>query len=151
MIEDLLPAFVIPEKARVIDAFGDTATFHLTGAETGGRFAMFTNITQPGGGPPPHRHENEDEWFHVLEGEAEFFSQGEWTSVPVGSSVFMPKGSIHTFRNAGTTPLKMVIHTAPAGFETFFSRCSEEFQKEDGPNMERIMEISAEHGISYHS
>jgi len=150
MIEDPLPSFVIPEKARVIDAFGDSATFHLTGAETGGKYAMFTNITQPGCGPPPHRHEHEDEWFLVVEGNADFFSNGIWSSVPVGTSVFMPRGSIHTFRNAGNTPLKMVIHTSPAGFETFFSRCSEEFQKDGGPNMSRIMEISAEYGITYH-
>ncbi|MDB6079278.1 MAG: Cupin 2 conserved barrel domain protein [Akkermansiaceae bacterium] len=143
------PAFVPPANARTIRAFGDSATFMLTGEQTGGAYSMFVNVTAPGGGPPPHWHDGEDEWFLVLEGRAEFFQDGAWTEVPIGSAVFMPRGTIHTFRNAGDTPLKQVIHTAPSGFETFFERCSQEFQNEGGPDMGRILEISAEHGIYY--
>ena len=43
----------------------------------------------------------------------------------------------------------MLIHTAPSGFETFFARCAEEFAKPNPPDMSRIVEISAEHGIHY--
>ena len=142
-------SIVHPQDAPVIAAFGDCATFHLTGEQTGGKYTMFTNVTQPGCGPPPHRHDREDEWFLVLEGRAEFFKDGVWTEVPVGTSVFMERGTVHTFRNIGDTPLKQVIHTSPSGFETFFSRCAGEFNKAGGPDMARIVEISAEHGITY--
>ena len=143
------PAIVPPAGARVFHAFGDTASFHLTGEETGGAYTMFVNVTAPGGGPPPHRHEHEDEWFYVLEGRAEFFQDGVWTEVPAGTSVFMPRGSVHAFRNAGDTPLRQIIHTAPSGFETFFARIAEEFNREGGPDMERVVGISGEFGISY--
>lgn len=83
-----LPPFVIlPGQGRVVEAFGDHATFILTGEQTGGRYTMFVNVTSPGGGPPPHRHDGEDEWFHVLEGKAEFLKDGEWIPVPPGASV----------------------------------------------------------------
>ena len=85
----------------------------------------------------------------VLEGKAEFLKDGEWSAGPPGGSVCMPRGSVHTFRNAGDTPLKQIIHAAPSGFEDFFTRCAEEFNKPGGPDMERIVAISAEHGISY--
>lgn len=124
-------------------------TVHLSGIDTGGRYTMFTDITPPGGGPPPHYHLNEDEWFYVLEGRAEFFRDNAWVEVPVGTAVFMPKGVVHSFRNAGTTPLKQLIQTSPSGFEIFFSRCAEEFAKPGGPDMQRILEISAEHGIHF--
>jgi quercetin dioxygenase-like cupin family protein len=143
------PSVVFPADAPVVTAFGDCATFHLTGAQTGGKYTMFTSITQPGGGPPPHKHDKEDEWFLVLEGRAEFFKDGEWLEVPVGSSVFMERGTFHTFRNAGDTPLKQIIQTSPSGFEVFFTRCAAEFEKPGGPDMQKIMAISAEHGISY--
>jgi len=146
----LIPPAIVPfAEAKTYHAFGDTASFHLTGEQTGGSYTMFVNVTAPGGGPPPHRHDHEDEWFYVVEGRAEFFRDGAWTEVPPGTAVFMPRGSVHAFRNAGDTPLRQIIHTAPSGFETFFSRVAEEFKRDGGPDMERVVAISAEHGISY--
>jgi quercetin dioxygenase-like cupin family protein len=149
MTPDLAPSIIPPGKAKTYAAFGDEATFLLTGEQTGGRYTMFSYIVSPGGGPPPHRHDGEDEWFLVLEGEAEFYEGGIWTAVPAGGAVFMPRGSVHTFRNAGDRPLKLLIHTAPSGFETFFSRCAAEFENEGGPDMARIFAIAAEHGIVF--
>jgi quercetin dioxygenase-like cupin family protein len=140
---------VLLSAGKVIRAFGDEVTIHLSGAETGGRFTMFTTVTPPGSGPPPHYHSNEDEWFYVLEGRVEFFIENKWTEVPIGTAVFIPRGAVHTFRNAGTGPLKSLIHTAPSGFETFFSRCADEFARPGGPDMGRIVEIAAEHGIHF--
>ena len=143
------PAISLAGQCRIIRAFGDEITLHLGGKETDGKFAIWTNVTPPGGGPPPHYHITEDEWFLVIEGRASFLKDGVWTEVPAGSAVFMPKGSIHTFKNVGQTPLKQVITTTPAGFETFFSRCAEEFAKPGGLDMKRIVAISAEHDIHY--
>ena len=146
---DPSPTLVPPGKGRVIRAFGDELHVHLDGADTGGRFAMFTAITPPGGGPPPHIHANEDEWFHVLEGRAEFFLDGVWTEAGPGTTVYMPKNSFHTFRNIGDGPLKQIIHAAPAGFEVFFGRCAAEFEKGGPPDFPALMAIAAEHGISF--
>lgn len=140
---------VPPSEFPRVEAFGDVATFHLTGAHTGGRYTCFVLETPPGGGPPPHRHEREDEWFLVLEGRAEFLQDGVWMAVPAGAAVFAPRGSVHTFRNAGDTVLRQMIHTAPAGFEDFFAAMAEEFRREGGPDMERVVAVSAEFGIHY--
>jgi quercetin dioxygenase-like cupin family protein len=145
----LPPVVTLPDQAIVHEAFGDRVTFHLTGEQTGGKCAVFSVITQPGGGPPLHWHENEEEIFHVVEGEAEFFRDGEWQAAPVGTTLYMPRGSVHTYRNAGATPLKMMVQAIPAGFDTFFARCTAEFHRDGGPDMARIVEISAEHGIYY--
>jgi len=143
------PVVILPGQGRVVEAFGDEVTFLLTGAETGGRFTMFLSVTPPGMGPPPHLHVVDDEWFHVLEGRAEFFKDGGWVEVPPGTSVFIPHGTVHTFRNAGDAPLKQLVHASPSGFEIFFTRCAEQFHQEGGPDMGRIMEIATEHGIRF--
>ncbi len=143
------PVVVLAGEAPVIEAFGDRAVFHLTGGQTGGRCTMFSSETAPGCGPPPHWHEKDDEWFLVVEGQAEFFKEGVWTAVPVGSAVYVPHGTVHAFRNAGETPLKQIIHLSPSGFEVFFERCAEEFNRESGPDMGRIATIAAEHGIHF--
>lgn len=52
---------VPPSGGKVVRAFGDEITIHLGGAETGGKYSMFTAVAPPGGGPPLHYHANEDE------------------------------------------------------------------------------------------
>ncbi len=118
--EKLNPAVILPNKAEPLRAFGDEIYVHLGGAETGGKYTVFTDLTPPGGGPPPHYHNNEDEWFFPLEGRVEFFLNGEWNEVPMQTVVFIPRGTIHTFRNCGESTLKMLTHTSPAGMEIFF-------------------------------
>jgi quercetin dioxygenase-like cupin family protein len=143
------PILVPPRSGRVLRAFGDEVQMHLGGAETGGEFCMFTTTTPPGAGPPLHRHLRECEWFLPLEGRVEFWVDGEWRAVALGTTVYIPRGTVHAFRNAGDVPLRMLIHTAPAGFDLFFFRCAEVFAQPGPPDMPRLMAIAAEHGIEF--
>ncbi len=43
----------------------------------------------------------------------------------------------------------MLVLALPAGFDAFFAECEVEFAKPGGPDMQRIVEISAAHGIYY--
>ena len=140
---------VPPAEGRVIRAFGDEITVHLGAAETGGRYTLFTCVTPPGSGPPPHFHANEDEWFLVLEGRVEFLKDGAWVEAPVGSVVYTPRGVVHAFRNRGDVPLRMLIQTSPAGFETFFARSAEVFAQAGPPDMASLIAIAGEHGIQF--
>ncbi|OLD47523.1 MAG: hypothetical protein AUI63_03995 [Gemmatimonadetes bacterium 13_1_40CM_2_60_3] len=111
---------------------------------------MWTEITAPGGGPPQHHHVNEDEAFHALEGRVAFLSDGEWHEMGPGGAAYMPRGVVHTFKNVGDKPSRMLIMTVPSGIERFFARCAEEFAKPGGPpEMQRLFEIGAEHGIHF--
>lgn len=136
-------------RDRVYRSLGDEIRFHAVGAETGGTHTLFTVVTAPGGGPPPHRHARESETFHVLEGRVNFFLDGQWTEAGPGATVFMPAGSFHTFKNIGPGPSRMLVVAAPAGFEAFYAELSAECERPGGPDMGRILGISAAHGISY--
>ncbi len=149
-VPDAIPLVIPPGAGCVVRAFGSEMIFHLTGEQTGGRCMLATIIAPPhGDGPPPHFHENEDECFVVQEGRMSFFIDGRWSEVEPGTMVFAPKLSVHTLKNVGDTPARVLISAAPSGFEIFYARCAEEFQKSGGPDMARILEISAEHGIHY--
>ncbi|NUN47985.1 MAG: cupin domain-containing protein [Candidatus Brocadiae bacterium] len=144
------PTRVVPfEKAAVVRAFGEEVHFLLRAAETNGAYTLFLELTPPGGGPPPHFHKREDEWFHVLEGRAEYLVEGKRREVPAGSSVYVPRNAVHTFRNAGTTPLRQLIATRPCGFEEFFRKSGEVFRGGGAPDMARIVAIGEEHGIVF--
>ena len=116
-------AVTLPGQGKVLRALGDEVTVLLSGEQTGGAFTMVQVVTPPGGGPPPHWHEREDEWFYILEGRVEFWQEG--------------------------TPLRMIVHAAPAGFEVFFERLAEVCAAPGGPDMGRIVEISGEFGIHF--
>ena len=138
------------DEARVFRAFGEQVIIHLDGERTAGKLTMWTEITPLGGGPPPHYHLNEDETFHVIEGRVAFLLNKEWNEVGFGGTAFMPRGLVHTFKNVGDEPSRMLIMTVPSGIEKFFERCAEEFAKPGGPpEMARLVEIGAAHGLHF--
>jgi quercetin dioxygenase-like cupin family protein len=144
------PTLIVqPGEGKAIRAFNAELTFHLCGDQTGGRFVQATIVTPPNSGPPPHYHVNEDECFVVQEGRISVLTEGTWVEVGPGAVVFTPKGTVHTYKNIGTTPSRMLFSAAPSGFELFFAECEKEFQKPGGPDMPAIIGISARHGIYY--
>ena len=149
MNPSLPPAIVSLSDARSLHAFGDEVVIHLSGDDTGGKLCLFTSITPPGGGPPPHHHENEDEWFMPIEGKLEFFLNGKWTTAETGTAIFIPRGTVHTFRNVGNSKSRLLTQTMPSGFEIFFEKCAFEFSKSTEPDMDQIKKIAADHGIYF--
>jgi quercetin dioxygenase-like cupin family protein len=144
------PPVLVPCGPKpIVRAFDEEVEFLLTGAQTDGKLCQWIETTPPGVGPPPHWHENDDEWFHVLEGRVSFLTEGTWNEVGPGATAFVPKGAVHAFENVGDTPSRMLISTSPAGFETFFTRCAAEFAQPGGPDMQRVNEIAGEHGIHF--
>lgn len=98
----------------------DLITFKATGEDTDGAFALFDSLVLPGGGPPPHIHTREAESFYVLEGEFEFFAGDHWIKAAPGSFVHVPKGALHTLKNAGAKVGRLLTLVAPAGLDKYF-------------------------------
>ena len=143
-------AVIVPSgSGKVLRAFGEEVTILLDGEQSGGRLTMWLETTPPGNGPPLHFHINDDESFHVLEGRVGFFQNSAWHEVGPGGSGFVPRGQLHTFKNVGDQPSRMLLSTTPAGFDIFFSRCAEEWARPGGPDMSRVFQIAAEHGIHF--
>jgi mannose-6-phosphate isomerase-like protein (cupin superfamily) len=69
----------------------------LDGKQTGEKFATVLVTSPPDGGPGPHYHDREDEWFYIVEGRVSFFMNGTWTDLSPGDCVYSPRGSIHAF------------------------------------------------------
>ena len=143
------PTIVQSAEGQMLQAFGDTIQIKLGGTQTGGNLVVGLATTPPGGGPPPHVHHNEDELFLILEGRFSVLANGEWTEVGPGGVAYTPRGNVHTFRNVGDTPGRFWVLTTPCGFESFFAKCADVFSAGGPPNMPRILEICAEHGLEF--
>ena len=133
---------------------GDLITVKVSSEETGGAFAVAEETTPPGGGPPPHLHANEDESLYVLEGEVEFLVGERTIRADAGSSAYVPRNVLHTFKNVGETPSRMLAVVSPGGLEEFFLEAGEEATEgssppEGGPDVGRIVEIGRRYGIEF--
>jgi uncharacterized RmlC-like cupin family protein len=111
---------------------GDTMTLKATGDSTCGKLVLLENLTAPGGGPPPHVHTREDEFFYVLDGSFEIRIGDEVHALGPGGFAHVPRGTVHNFRNTAETASRILVGFTPAGMEGFF-RESGRPATDDGP------------------
>ncbi|KOF18563.1 germin [Ensifer adhaerens] len=107
--------------------------------------AVIEEIVPPSVGAPLHRHSKEDEVSYVVEGMFRFWRGDEVLDVGPGGIAFLPRHQVHTFKNIGTGPGRLLTVILPAGFERFFEVVAERrFGDED---LEEIATIAAEFGM----
>src|SRR3712207_1263608 len=111
---------------------GDTMTLKATAETTGGSLVLLENLTAPGGGPPPHVHTREDEFWYVLSGTFEIRLGDEVHAVGPGGFAYAPRGTFHNFRSTAETPSRILVGFTPGGMEGFF-RESGRPATDDGP------------------
>jgi len=139
---------VEPDGGEVWPIFGLEIVGKLTGAQTGGDYAVIINTTPPDGGPPLHVHEHEDESFYVLAGTYEFSFGDQTVTLSEGGMVFLPRGVPHTFRNVGDTPGRLLNTVTPGGLEDFF-REIHALPKDRPPERALVAEIAARYGLRF--
>ena len=99
---------------------GDMYTFLVTTEESAGAMFALDCLVGAGGGPPPHRHLAEDELFAITAGSIAFTTDGGTRTVASGESVFVPRGTTHSYRNEGPDAARMIAVYTPAGMEGWF-------------------------------
>jgi uncharacterized cupin superfamily protein len=88
------------------------------GPPASAQIGLVESVLPPGGGfRIPHWHENLDEVFYVLEGEIEYLLDGEWRRAPAGTTVVIPAGAIHAFRNESGHPARHLAVGPPGAVE----------------------------------
>ena len=108
------------DDAAIANPVGGQITFKVRGEQTDGRLVVLETIAAPGDGPPLHTHAGEDEGLLVVQGEVRFRLREEIEMAPVGSFVYVPRGTPHTWQNIGDRPARMLVLFTPAGMERFF-------------------------------
>ena len=93
----------------------------VTPHDTSGNYDLMIAETPPNvPGPPPHLHNSFEESFLIVEGEMEFFVNGEVKVLKAGESIDIPPGTLHTFGNKSNQTCKWINIHSPKGFRDFF-------------------------------
>jgi mannose-6-phosphate isomerase-like protein (cupin superfamily) len=115
--------------------------------DTAGLLSVFEDTLAPWqSGPPLHSHPDEDEAFYVLEGTLTVKLDVEQREVTTGSFVWIPRGTPHTFANAGGTAIRLLGLAVPGGLEALLAEQHQYFAQLDGPpDLATLSRIGARH------
>ena len=119
---------VAPGDGRFIavGSAGTGVSVKASATETGGLYSVWEGRVPPGTvGAGPHYHHERDEFFYVLEGELVLRIGDETHRARAGTFAFVPRETVHGFRNESSASATILVVHHPAGFEQFL----EEMQK----------------------
>ena len=121
-------------------------------------YCLVEALVAPGAGAPPNRHPADDEAFYVLDGIFEFGVGSETRAAKTGDFVRVPNGEIHTFRNIGQTPGRLLVLNAPGTLHVnFFSQAGEPMppgstalpSPSGPPDVARLLEVGRRNGMEF--
>jgi mannose-6-phosphate isomerase-like protein (cupin superfamily) len=109
-----------PATERSFSFLGFPTKILLSGADTSGASALLDIQIPSNAGPPAHIHLREDEVYFIKSGTFQFLMDGVCLQAGPGTSVYMPKGHFHTFKNISKRAGEQLMFVYPAGIEQFF-------------------------------
>ncbi len=144
------PVHTIYDKAELLE-FPPQISLRvlLSGGQTGGTLSVFEDVVEPGIGPGRHIHHGEDETFFVLEGRFDVEIDGVRHHAGPGDVAFVPRGSVHAFRNVGDSPGRLRYAFTPAGDVEAMFRAMFDVGHGGVPSMEDMERIALECGQEF--
>jgi mannose-6-phosphate isomerase-like protein (cupin superfamily) len=129
------------EGEKRYSARGSEMFFKAVAEQNGGDFSMMERTLPPAGRrPPPHRHTNCSEAYFVLDGQVSVIVEGEELTVGPEGFVLIPRGTAHTFGNAGDAEARLLVIHAPA-MDAYFAGLHDLWNRDEspGPDEERAL------------
>ena len=105
------PYFIRPGEGERVGRYGHRVLSELPHIE-----ALELSFPADFEGVDLHTHSDHSDSFYVLEGEVEFFQNGDWHRAGPGTFLSVPPNVEHGFRPAGTAIRLLNFHTPNVGF-----------------------------------
>jgi mannose-6-phosphate isomerase-like protein (cupin superfamily) len=110
-----------PDGGERLRFLGASAMRIKLPGDANGAIAFYEYVSEPGvTGPPQHVHHGHDETFYVVDGTFEFTMGPDSMLLRRGAFLFIPRGTPHTFRNAGDDLGRIVGTFNPGRFANYF-------------------------------
>jgi quercetin dioxygenase-like cupin family protein len=138
------PVVMLPDQGKVLNILGADYVVKIPGSATDGAFALVEAVAPVGAAVPPHVHNREEETFYILEGTLEIQCGGRTLMADKGTTVLLPKGVPHAYRNAGDIPARHLVILTPAGFEAFFEEADQL-----PPSPDELMKLGQKYGLQF--
>jgi mannose-6-phosphate isomerase-like protein (cupin superfamily) len=121
--------------------------FKALAEQDDGDLSLMERTLPPGGRrPPPHRHTNCSEAYFVLDGLVSVVVEGEELGVGPEGFVLVPRGTAHTFGNAGDDEARLLVIHAPA-MDAYFAGLHELWNRPEPPTADEERALMARFGM----
>jgi mannose-6-phosphate isomerase-like protein (cupin superfamily) len=128
-------------------ARGSLMLFKALSEQDDGDFSLMERTLPPGGRrPPPHRHTNCSEAYFVLDGLVSVIVEDDELSVGPEGFVLIPRGTAHTFGNAGEDQARLLVIHAPA-MDAYFAGLHELWNRDEPPSPDQERDLMARFGM----
>lgn len=135
------------EGQKRYTARGSVMFFKALAEQDDGDLSLMERTLPPGGRrPPPHRHTNCSEAYFVLNGLVSVVVEGEELAVGPEGFVLVPRGTAHTFGNAGDDEARLLVIHAPA-MDAYFAGLHELWNRPEPPTPDEERALMARFGM----
>ena len=135
------------EGQKRYTARGIVMFFKALAEQDDGDLSLMERTLPPGGRrPPPHRHTNCSEAYFVLDGLVSVVVEGEELTVGPEGFVLVPRGTAHTFGNAGDDEARLLVIHAPA-MDAYFAGLHELWNRPEPPTSDEERALMARFGM----
>jgi quercetin dioxygenase-like cupin family protein len=106
---------------------GSLTRFKVLGKETGGAFEVYEReLPAHTIGADPHYHRSTEEFFYIVAGSATILMDRERKVYPAGSTIVVPRMTVHGYWNESDERIKLLVAFCPAhDFDEYFRVLSE--------------------------
>ncbi len=131
-----------------------TMTFTTTAEHNQGGYTLCEAIEPPQSGASLHRHPTYDETFIICEENDEFQLDKEMLRLGPGDTVFVPRGTPHSFLSAGPQVGRQIIISSPGGiFDAFIAEVATSMVDSGSPSRPGaaigLRAIAAKYGMEF--
>jgi mannose-6-phosphate isomerase-like protein (cupin superfamily) len=121
--------------------------FKALAEQDGGDFSLMERTLPPAGRRPlPHRHTNCSEAYFVLDGLVSVIVEDEEVTLGPEGFVLIPRGTAHTFGNAGDVPARLLVIHAPA-MDAYFAGLHELWSGDEPPTPDEERALMTRFGM----
>jgi mannose-6-phosphate isomerase-like protein (cupin superfamily) len=135
------------EGQKQYTARGSVMFFKALADQDDGDLSLMERTLPPGGRRPPlHRHVNCSEAYFVLDGLVSVVVEDEELTAGPEGFVLVPRGTAHTFGNAGEAEARLLVIHAPA-MDAYFAGLHELWNRAEPPTADEERALMARFGM----
>jgi|SRR6266850_175827 len=139
-------SFVPPGGGKNYDWSRDHTFVKVSSADTGGAFALMEDNLKAGFALGLHLHRQHAETFYILEGNVDFYLDGDWMTAPPGTTVHIPPGTAHAVVLPAGQTGKLLMIFQPSGFDQFLNELAG-LSEQELADEERVGALSLKYDI----
>ena len=112
----------------------------MSSADTGGAFTLMEDNLKREFSLGLHLHRQHAETFYILEGDVDFYIDGDWMTATPATTIHIPPGIPHAVTLPGGETGKMLMIFQPSGFDQYLAELAR-MTEQDFADKQRMQQL----------